>query len=255
MAYDVSTAISVGQREYQEDAVIADFNIGSDFGFAVLSDGMGGHAAGDVASKIVVTEVFSELKLGIADGATFEQGVTEALRGAAHGANACIKAHVAQNPRLRGMGATLVAPVFFQNRLYWISIGDSPLYLFRDGRLRQINEDHSLAPQIDLMVKMGQLDAETGRTHPDRNSLTSVVMGSRIPLIDCRQEPVTLDRGDVVIAASDGLQFLTESAIAEIVGRTQGDESHAIAAALLDAVEELGDPDQDNTSCAVIKMI
>ena len=59
--FDVASVLSVGQRDHQEDALASDFPIGADWGFVVLRDGMGGHAAGDVASKIVVTEVFSEL--------------------------------------------------------------------------------------------------------------------------------------------------------------------------------------------------
>ncbi len=254
MTYDVATAIGRGQREYQEDAIAVDFSIGSAFGFAVLSDGMGGHAAGDVASKIVVTEVFSELKLQSGDPETLEREVGDVLRSVAHGANACIEAHVEQEPDTRGMGATLVTCLLFEERLYWLSIGDSPLFLYRDGAVRQLNEDHSLAPQIDLMVRTGQLDEEAARTHPDRNSLTSVVMGRRIPLIDCREEAFALTAEDVVILASDGLQFLSDEQIAEVLAGAKDKGSAAIAEALLLAVSDLGSPDQDNVSLAVIRL-
>ncbi|MCU0911632.1 MAG: protein phosphatase 2C domain-containing protein [Rhodobacteraceae bacterium] len=253
MKYDVSTAISVGRRDYQEDAVAADFIAGNPFGFAVLADGMGGHAAGDVASKIVVTEVFSELKLKLGNGYDVEGNIGQVLRNVAQGANDCIDAHVSQNPSLRGMGATLLAPVIFEDRLYWISIGDSPLFLYRGGKLRQLNEDHSLAPQIDLMVKTGQIDPETARNHPDRNSLTSVVMGRRIPLIDCKANPTELVPGDVLIAASDGLQFLENDEIEALLRKHAKRSSSEIAEVLLSAVERLHDPDQDNVSFAIIK--
>lgn len=254
MRYDVATAISIGQRDYQEDAVIADFNLGNEFGFAVLSDGMGGHAAGDIASKIVVTEVYSELKIQGGNIPALERDIVEILRGVAEGANACIDAQVAENPELRGMGATLVAPVLFGHRMYWISIGDSPLYLFRQGKLRQINEDHSLAPQIDLMVKTGQMDAETARNHPDRSALTSVVMGGRIPLIDCKPTPVQLENEDVVVAASDGIQYLEIEEINRLLEKTAARSSADIARAFLDAIQALDHPDQDNVSMAVIKL-
>jgi serine/threonine protein phosphatase PrpC len=254
MKYDVASAITIGQRDYQEDAVAYDFILGNPFGFAVLADGMGGHAAGDVASKIVVTEVFSELKFQAGDPAELEREIGEVLRGAAHGANACIEAHVAQNPSLRGMGATLVAPMFFDDRLYWISIGDSPLYLYRKGILSQINEDHSLAPQIDMMVRTGQLDAESARNHPDRNSLTSVVMGRRIPQIDCRTQPTRLERDDIVIVASDGLQYLSTKEIEAVLKRTQKRSAAEIAEALLKAIDDLGNPEQDNVSLALVKL-
>lgn len=254
MTYDFATAVSIGRRDYQEDAVACDFSLGTPFGFAVLADGMGGHAAGDIASKIVVTEVFSEIKLQTGNPAEMETEIGKVLRGVAYGANACIEAHVSQNPDLRGMGATLVAPVFFENRLYWVSIGDSPLYLYRKGSLSQINEDHSLAPQIDLMVRMGQLDAEAARNHPDRNSLTSVVMGRRIPQIDCRGKPTALEPGDIVLASSDGLQYLTNKEIETIIKRHHKRSASEIATLLMKAVEDLGSPEQDNVSLALVKI-
>lgn len=254
MRYDVATAISQGQRDYQEDAVIADFSLGNDFGFAVLADGMGGHAAGDVASKVVVTEVFSELKLQVGDILALEEEIVDVLRGVAEAANACIDSLVNENTSLRGMGATLIAPVFFAERMYWISIGDSPLYLFRSGSLRQLNEDHSLAPQIDVMVKTGQIDEETARNHPDRNSLTSVVMGRKIPQMDCPVEAFELQSDDIVIAASDGLQYLENAEIEALLKKTQKKRSEEVAESLLKAIDENGHPDQDNVSMVVVKM-
>ena len=70
--FDVASAICQGGRDYQEDAIVTDFPFGMDSGVVVLADGMGGHAAGDVASKIVVTEVYSELKFQSANFADFE---------------------------------------------------------------------------------------------------------------------------------------------------------------------------------------
>ncbi len=80
--FDVASVLNRGCREYQEDAIATDFPQGAEFGYAVLSDGMGGHAAGDVASKIVVTEVFSELKFQSADGERFQRNVRDILRSA-----------------------------------------------------------------------------------------------------------------------------------------------------------------------------
>jgi len=103
--YDVTSAISLGRRDLQEDAIICDFPFGSSLGFAVLSDGMGGHAAGDIASKIVVTEVFSELKLQSGDPKHLEADMGEVLLGAATAANECLFAHAQSDPDTAGMGA------------------------------------------------------------------------------------------------------------------------------------------------------
>jgi len=217
LQYDVASAISLGKRDVQEDAIICDFPLGSELGFAVLADGMGGHAAGDIASKIVVTEVFSELKLQSGDPKGMEGDIAEVLLGAALAANDCIGAHADAEPGTEGMGATLVAPVLMQNRLYWISVGDSPLFLYRNGSLTQLNEDHSMAPQIDYLVRTGVMEPETALNHPDRNCLTSVLAGNEVPRIDCPATPVQLMDGDIVIAASDGLQFLENPEIADIL--------------------------------------
>ncbi len=252
--YDVACALSRGRRDQQEDAIVADFPLGADLGFAVLADGMGGHAAGDVASKIIVTEVFSELKLQSGDPERFERNIPDILLEAAVSANHCISGHVSSNPESSGMGATLVAPVLVRNRMFWISVGDSPLWLFHDGKLRQLNEDHSMAPQIDFMVRTGLLAEDTGRNHPDRHCLTSVLIGEEIARIDCPREPTTLAPGDIVVVASDGLQTLSDAEIETILADHAHETSAEIARELMLAIEARDLPDQDNATFSVIRL-
>lgn len=252
--YDASTAISRGRRERQEDAVASDFLAGTGLGFAVLADGMGGHAAGDVASKIVVTEVFSELKFRADASEELEEQITQALSSAAFAANECVACYASENHNATGMGATLLAPVLFQDRLYWISIGDSPLYLFRDGELSRLNDEHSLAAQLDARVEQGLLSAEEANNHPDRACLTSVLSGHDIAHIDCRSTPFALRDGDIVIAASDGLQYLEESVITAVLLSQHEQPSTEIGASLMGCLDRLNDPEQDNVSFCVIKV-
>jgi serine/threonine protein phosphatase PrpC len=252
--YDVASGISQGARDYQEDAITSDFPVGAEAGFVVLADGMGGHAAGDVASKIVLTEVYSELKFHFADVEAFENRAPEILRGIADLANETLRQHTRTHPETDGMGATLVVPALVENRLYWISVGDSPLFLYRNGKLTQLNEDHSMAPQIDFMVKSGLMDAETGANHPDRNCLISVLMGTRIPKVDCPAKPYELRAGDIVICSSDGLQFLSNAQIEKLVGKYAKKRSTEIAERLLEELQKLDDPDQDNISFTIIKV-
>ena len=252
--YDVASGISQGARDYQEDAITSDFPVGAEAGFVVLADGMGGHAAGDVASKIVLTEVYSELKFQYANVDSFEARAPDILRGVADHANDTLRHHVNTHPETNGMGATLVVPALVENRLWWISIGDSPLFLFRNGRLTQLNEDHSMAPQIDLMVQAGLIDAETAADHPDRNCLMSVLMGTKIARVDCPKKPVELTAGDIVICSSDGLQFLTNAQIEKVLARYRKARSTEIVERLLDELHRLDDPDQDNISFTVIKV-
>jgi serine/threonine protein phosphatase PrpC len=251
--FDVASAMALGRRDYQEDALATDFPAGSGPGLVVLADGMGGHAAGDVASKIVVSETFSGLKLASEQAEDFASTVPAALRAAADAANGAIRAHWTQHRDARGMGATLVALVFDEARLWWLSIGDSPLLLYRAGAIRRLNEDHSLAPQIDYLVLTGQMDPEAGRTHPDRSCLTSVVAGDRVERIDVSETPLTLREDDIVIVASDGLESLDGPAIARILTDREGWPAADLAEALLQAVMAAGDPEQDNVSFTIVR--
>ena len=239
--FDVASAICQGGRDYQEDAIITDFPFGTD-------------TAGDVASKIVVTEVFSELKFRSANFVQQETTIPSLMANAASQANLAVSEHVSDNPAMRGMGATLVSLVLVENRMFWMSIGDSPLYHFRAGKMKQLNEDHSMAPQIDFMAKQGLLDAEAAKNHPDRNALTSVILGGRVAKSDCPGTPFEVQVGDIVVVSSDGLQYLEETKIQQILHRYRRRKSAEIAGHLLAAIEALADPDQDNVSFAVIKL-
>lgn len=252
--YDVASGLSQGGRDYQEDAIVTDFPFGMDSGVAVLADGMGGHEAGDVASKIVITQVFTELKFRSAQFAHTEDQITDGFVSAATNANKAIRDYVVANPRAAGMGATLVALVMVENRMFWLSVGDSPLYVLRNGTLTQLNEDHSLAPQIDFMVEQGLISKRQAREHPDRNCLTSVIMGRKIAKSDCPVAPFELQMGDIVLLSSDGLQYLGEDMLQKVLHRYRRRKSSEIAGHLLDAISELDDPDQDNVSFSVIKL-
>ncbi|MBO9474212.1 serine/threonine-protein phosphatase [Shimia sp. R10_1] len=255
LCFDVATGLSLGARDRQEDSVVADFPLGAPVGFAVLSDGMGGHACGDMASGIVATEMFSELKLLAAAPAQMEHDIGVILRDAVTAANRCIHLYEAQNGAAQGMGATLVAPVLFENRLYWVSVGDSPLYLFRGQKLYRLNEDHSFAAYVDGLRARGEISQDEADNHPDRSALISVLAGGKIARVDCRTVPTLLNDGDIVLAASDGLHTLSDAALTEILCAHAQRSGAQIGDAILRAVEAVGCPDQDNLSLCVIKAV
>jgi len=254
LTFDTATAISQGNREYQEDAVAMDFQSGSRVGFVVLADGMGGHAAGDVASNLVLTEVFSELKLESDSLLNSHYDLASTLRNAADAANDSVRHHIEMHPAAHGMGSTLLSAVIVEDRLSWISVGDSPLFLFRDQKLQRLNADHSMAPQIDFMVAEGMMTEDEGAQHPDRNCLTSAVTGATIAKIDCPVEPFLLQRGDCIICASDGIQFLDDATISQTILECGSVQSSILAEAIMDAIEEIDHADQDNISFAIINV-
>jgi serine/threonine protein phosphatase PrpC len=247
-----------GRRKYQEDseavwpgqsqllpAVPAAPPEGVDV-LAVLADGMGGHAAGDVASA-TICRTFHRRFLG-GSGSTPLRLATSL-----QAANEAVHAATAANPSLGGMGATCVGIAVGQAGVHWISVGDSPLWRFRQGRLDRLNDDHSLAPMLDSLVAEGQMTPEEAAVDPRRHYLRSAVTGDELDLVDASREPLPLAAGDIVLLASDGVLTLTDSEIAELLNRHQGRAPGDIADALVHAVLQAGDPHQDNTTVVVLK--
>ena len=212
---------------------------------AVLADGMGGHAGGEIASTIICGMFLQHFVAVAGEGRA-------RLRPALTKANAAIRAKVASSPGLAGMGATLVGATIGTAGLSWISVGDSPMYLHRGGELVQLNEDHSLAPVIDRLVAQGKITAEEGRNDPRRHYLRSAVTGDEIELVDAPERPLELAPGDVVVIASDGIHTLESAGICSLVSTHLLDGPAAIADALVRAVDDAGAPHQDNTTVVVI---
>ncbi len=252
--FDAATATIKGARDYQEDALLSSFPLGQNAGFAIVADGMGGNVAGHVASTIVATECFCGLKKiepELEDGTA---DIPLVLRQLAETANSKIRTRAETDDETYGMGSTLLAPVIRNNLLYWISIGDSPLLLFRNGALRQLNQDHSMAAQIDMMAKIGGMSAEAAAAHPDRSTLTSVLNGAEIPEIDCPSAPISLQENDIIIACSDGLQSLSNATIANTLNLAKSGRAIDIANAFLAALAVRAHEQQDNTAIVIIKL-
>ncbi|WP_417207239.1 PP2C family protein-serine/threonine phosphatase [Antarctobacter sp.] len=244
----------IGDRNRQEDAVIAQFPQGDMPGVAVLSDGMGGHDDGDLAGRLLASEMFGEVFLASARAEGGPDTPGEIFREALARTNARLKQHIDAGCISHDTGGTLLCVTVEGNALRWISVGDSPLYLYRDGRLRQLNQLHSMAIQLDLMVRNGAMEARDAAQHPHRHCLTSAVTGGQIPHIDCPAEALTLAPGDIVLLASDGLNVLEDTAIARILQRHTRDGSAAVTRALLEAVRSRKAPQQDNVSLVVIRV-
>ncbi|MEX0305262.1 MAG: PP2C family serine/threonine-protein phosphatase [Leisingera sp.] len=252
-AYDIALILDQGQRDTQEDAIASRMFDAANASYVVVADGMGGHAAGEVASELVIAAWREALDAELETDTPPETALIDALPLAAMQANAAIAGHCEEQGDRFNMGSTLLGLLLLGQRAFWISIGDSPLYLYRNGELTQINEDHSMAPVIDAQVAEGVLTQAEAKVHPDRNQLTSVVMGAAIPKVDCPEKPLTLEASDILILGSDGLQYLSDAEIQAIVKDNAQALAQDIADALLRALKAKDDPDQDNASIAVVK--
>ena len=248
----------LGARDFQEDACAFAFPDARAVYFttsgkvngtgdllAVLADGMGGHVAGAEAARTACR--------GFIEAYTEEREAADRLKAALERSNAAIGSAVSSNPRLEGMGSTLLAVAFGETGLTWVSVGDSPLYLFRDKRLYQLNQDHSLAPVLDQLAAKGEIDEAAALQHPRRHHLRSALTGASIELVDLREEAFALKPSDWVLLASDGIETLEPGLIADILAHYGDAEPDAVTRALIEAVEAMDNPAQDNTTIMAVK--
>ncbi|MGR8947397.1 MAG: SUMF1/EgtB/PvdO family nonheme iron enzyme [Gammaproteobacteria bacterium] len=244
--FDISGAQIDGARDYQEDAFLITHLGESEGGsLVIVADGMGGHAAGNVASNMAV-QTFNKHITGNFPNDNLPALLNEAVIQA----NNSISETVRETAALKGMGCTLVAILLEDNVLRWVSVGDSHLYICRDSQLRKLNADHSYGGFLDRMAAEGNpVDPEAGFS---RNMLMSALTGEEIADIDCPDTAIELRIGDRLVVASDGLDTLSNGKILSFV--EQQESAKACVDALLSAVEEANMPRQDNTTIVVVNV-
>jgi serine/threonine protein phosphatase PrpC len=207
----------------------------------VVCDGMGGHAAGEVAAELGVS--------AIREGYYALRGVdvVTALAQAVDQANQRIYRHAREHPELSGMGTTCVALAVVGGRAYFVNIGDSRGYLIRDGHMRQVTRDHSWVAE---QVRVGVLTPEQARTHMHRNVITRS-LGTQ-PNVTADLFVETLRDGDRVLLCSDGLHgYVDEHQIeAEILRQ---DQPEASVHHLVDMANANGGP--DNITAIVVHLL
>jgi len=184
-----------------------------DRGIFVVADGMGGHAAGEVASEMAVRFVAREL--GSLRGLADDQ-VADRMRTAIRAANGAIFQRTLTEHDKRGMGTTVTALVLFETRFLIGQVGDSRAYLYRDGKLIQLTKDHSY---VQEQVDAGYLTPEQARSHPYSNVITRCVGANSDVMPDIYLGTVKL--GDLFLLASDGLTGMLEDP--ELAGMLGGE--------------------------------
>lgn len=200
-----ANAQHVGARHEQQDA----------FGFtdideatfvahggvlAVLADGMGGLEMGRPASQCAVQTILTTYA-----AKSPEIAIPEALTQALRRANAAVLQLAEEAGCRGGVGTTVVAAVIHQSQLHWISVGDSRLYLYRQGTLTQLTTDHSCAVDLIRAVERVDLTQAEVALHPERHSLTSYVGLPSLDTMDASTTPVLLHAGDRMLLCSDGV--------------------------------------------------
>lgn len=238
-----------GARDAQQDSFgfsdLADQPFTAHAGLlGAVADGMGGLEQGGAASARAIRTLLASY----AAKAPHEP-IDAALRRALDDANRAVLDVAAATPGARAPGTTLAVAVVHYGGLHWLSVGDSRIYVAREGTLAQVTVDHTYATELDAKVLAGTLGLDAALADPDRDALTSHLGMPHLPLVDGSAQPLPLQARDRVLVCSDGLyRALTEAEMcADLFDNPQRACEALVARALGKAL-----PHQDNVTALVI---
>lgn len=229
------------QRQHNEDFFLVDDSLK----LYVVADGMGGHAAGEVASRIAVETIAELVSAPDEPDGTWPHPYdeqycrsTNRLIAALNMANSRVLETMRKDARLRGMGTTVVATLLFEDTVSFAHVGDSRAYLIRDGKISRMTNDHSW---VFEQVEAGLLTEEEAEKHPLRNVITRALGGALTIVPDARE--LAGEPSDIYLLCSDGLTgMISEAQILELVMR-QTDDLEAACQSLIALANENGGVD------------
>jgi protein phosphatase len=238
-------------REHNEDTIATD----ADIGLLVLADGMGGYNAGEVASGIAVKTVLNLIReqveredLTVLDRESGMSRPSIILRDAIHRANKIIYQTARSQPQCEGMGTTIVAALFFDNKISVAHVGDSRLYRLRNSRFEQVTMDHSLLQEL---VDRGFYSAEEAQRAANKNYVTRALGVEPNVEVELQEAPV--QKGDVYILCSDGLSDMVEDDDIHLTISTFSANLDTVAKQLIQLANDNGG--RDNVSAVMAQVL
>lgn len=228
-------------RNNNQDFVLCEENaVGCFPNLFIVADGMGGHNAGDMASRLCVAKVQEQIR--ITDKKTPVGVFEEAVKTA----NDSIRQCASETPEFAGMGTTMVAATVLDDVAYVVNIGDSRLYRMSED-LRQITVDHSL---VEEMVQSGEIRKDEMRTHPNKNIITRALGTDETVRPDCFE--IRVRQGDVLLLCSDGLTNMLEDSEMEEILRENKNDLEQAGRTLVERANEAGG--KDNISVILVRL-
>ncbi len=238
-------------REHNEDTIATD----GDIGLLVLADGMGGYNAGEVASGIAVKTVLNLIReqveredLTVLDKDTGLTRPSIILRDAINRANKIIYQTARSQPQCEGMGTTIVAALFFDNRVSIAHVGDSRMYRLRSDRFEQVTMDHSLLQEL---VDRGFYSAEEAQRAANKNYVTRA-LGVE-PNVEVELQEAAVQKGDVYVLCSDGLSDMVEDDDIHLTISTFSANLDTVAKQLIQLANDNGG--RDNVSAVMAQVV
>lgn len=243
-------AQTIGSRDEQQDAFgfsdIYDDAFMQEFGvLAVLADGMGGLHGGREASHVAVQGFLDHYSQSSAI-----PSIPQKLISSLDAANQSVLQFAREQRLLGNVGTTLVAAVIFQHELYWISVGDSRIYLMQGESLTQLTSEHKYATELEKRAALGEISEEVAKNDPQRESLTSFLGLEKLEQVDISEKSISLQKGDSIILCSDGVYgSLSNDEILEVCRYLPTQEA---AEELITLVLSKKIVNQDNATVAIL---
>ena len=238
-------------REHNEDTIAVD----PDIGLLVLADGMGGYNAGEVASGIAVKTIVNLVRehveredLSVADSESGQSRAKIILRDAINRANKIIYQTAHTQAQCEGMGTTVVAALFFDNKVTIAHVGDSRLYRQRGDKFEQVTMDHSLLQEL---VDRGFYSAEEAQRAANKNYVTRA-LGVE-PQVDVEIQEVPVSKGEVFVMCSDGLSDMVEDEDIHLTINTFSANLDTVAKQLIQLANDNGG--RDNVSVVMAHIL
>lgn len=235
----IGNAQTIGTREKQDDSFASYV---SDYGtLAVVADGIGGFLNGHIASKIAVNTFVEEFKKGDVTG-----NISYYFQHAAKTANYEIRKKFDDVP----CGTTLVSTLIIGNEMYWMSVGDSVIALFRDGRIIPINRKQNVENWLEDQYFSGKIRREEAMDHPQSRRLMNYIGFDGFEGGEVSPRPVRLKKGDKVLLYSDGVEVLNQIELENILARKA--PAYDLADDIIDAINHKNKKSKDNSTIIII---
>ena len=249
---EISSSTDPGMvRSHNEDSVAAD----AANGLVVLADGMGGYNAGEVASGMATTVIITEMQQVLqkaqpyeVDAKTRQQVGARLVREQVLKANTSIYQAAQSQPQYAGMGTTLVVCLFYDNKVLVAHLGDSRLYLLRDGKFKQVTRDHSL---LQEQIDSGLISAEQAKNAQHKNLVTKAL--GIDPSVEPEIHEYPAKPGDIYLLCSDGLCDMVEDEDIGMAVQTFAANLKMAASHLVQMANDNGG--RDNVSVILVRVL
>ncbi len=244
-ALETAATSHIGTRKYQQDAFYVSAPTNEQSAYGVLCDGMGGMDSGELASGEIVKH-YAQILSDIDESTEISQHLLKST----HLANDIMhQIFVSQG---KEAGTTLVCAYIKGDKLYWVSVGDSRIYLIRNGEIARLTKDHNYALQLQKQVEIGQISQNAADTNPQKEALVSYLGAPTLEMIDLSYSPLLLEKNDVILLCSDGVtKSLNDDSILNILKEplTLKESVHRLVISAVDA----GFNAQDNTTAILMR--